>query len=85
MMVCGRHVTSLLLSNVSPQRIPQSRTSAVSSKLSRSDFVQWGKVGHNIFLEGKIAFHSNSSCIHAIMSAQTKRFYAVDSRDIVLS
>jgi hypothetical protein len=53
MMVCGRHVTSLLLSNVSHQRIPQSITSAVSSKLSRSDFVQWGKVGNNIFLEGK--------------------------------
>ena len=33
------------LSNVAYLRIPRSLTSSVSSKLSRSDFVQWGKVG----------------------------------------
>jgi hypothetical protein len=33
------------LSNTAYQRIPRSMTSAVSSKLSRSDFVHWGKVG----------------------------------------
>ena len=79
----SRH--SLLLSQVSHPRIPQSITSVVSSKLSRSDLVQWGKVGKNIFFGRQKAFQSNSSGIYAIMSAQTKRFYAVDSRYIVLS
>jgi hypothetical protein len=45
MTVCGWHVTSFLLSNVSHQRIPRSITSAASSKLSRSDFVQLAQVG----------------------------------------
>jgi hypothetical protein len=31
-------------------RIPRSLTSSVSSKLSRSDFVQWGKVGKSSLL-----------------------------------
>ena len=40
-----RPAHSLLLSNAAHQRIPRSITSAVSSKLSRSDFVQLAKVG----------------------------------------
>ena len=45
MTVCRRHAPSLLLSNAAHQRIPRSITSSVSSKLSRSDFVQLPKVG----------------------------------------
>jgi hypothetical protein len=48
MTVCGLHVTFLLLSNAAYQRIPRSMTSSVSSKLSRSGFVQLAKVGKNV-------------------------------------
>jgi hypothetical protein len=46
MTVCGQQATALLLSNAAHQRIPRSITSSVSSKLSRSDFVQWGILGN---------------------------------------
>ena len=39
------------LSNAAYQRIPRSITSAVSSKLSRSDFVQLAKMGKNVIKE----------------------------------
>jgi hypothetical protein len=51
MTMCGRHATSLFLSNAAHQRIPRSLTSSVSSKLSRSDFVQLAKVGKEILKE----------------------------------
>jgi hypothetical protein len=45
---------SRVLSNAAYQRLPRSMTSAVSSKLSRSDFVQLVKVGKNLFLRCQV-------------------------------
>ena len=58
MTVCDRHATSLFLSNAVYQRIPRSITDLVSSKLSRSDFVQWPFIGKrkDIHLYDELAY-----------------------------
>jgi hypothetical protein len=45
MAACGWRTASRVLSNAAHQRIPSSMTRVISPKLSRSDFVQWGKLG----------------------------------------
>ena len=47
----GRRTASRILSNAAHQRISSGITNAVSPKLSRSDFVQLGKVGKDVIKE----------------------------------
>src|SRR5438105_4073552 len=60
----GMRTASRILSNAAHQRIPSGITNAVSSKLSRSDFVQWRKVGKGARL-ALLHFHQECIPTHA--------------------